>query len=1362
MEEVEKVPSHINSLSRCLPSPSPPLKLKQPHKKMPNNNSKKVPEVLRRVYGHRVRTLAETIVSLLPPPECRCRGRICLGCSGSDAFSFLLRQDDPSDYHRLLTQSFALFSQDSPRILVFYPDHNWQQENIVRNTVELMMYNSDVSYNVICNGYDKLARSSLSIKYLSTSAWSLLLTRIGDEVMVHLLKFASIFLSNSSKNHLQVTGPPMNNSLQYCKYSKYKIHGPQSGCQYQQTSPVAGHIQSGPRKTGRVDIEETSKSDAPISVNQSGRSLGTCSYLLLGQRKKRRIEIEGRPKMDGAISGLQPSGSFGIGNFMGSATHEVDGKPRKRRRPFSWQRRRIRRQTKSPEENVIRNCASICNAEETPNGKIQQSSELNLETPISLDRNTEFLSVSACNNKSLCSLPGDMCQNLPSSMDSEQHHTLKVQSKKVTSNCFCSLILQSPQKFRRVAQIKRRYMFYNSHFSHSIFPRSHILNKLKPNASGANSLIKLIFGVPDEQIIAHSSCGFHNNGYCPIRSKCLYHSLQDQLKTLIRNSQCCHHLKLMNKHCPASNFRPCSGGDDGLTSKVLRQQGILSMETQVWDYQFELNGSYCRHEQVISFIWAVCRSIIPLDLLGAPSSWRALRRNVSKFVQLRRFEDFDMVQCMHGLKTSCFPFLSKSTESSCCLCNHKMSGVWGEGSNMLKGHKKLENAKIILKNKLFESWIFWFFSYLVVPMVRANFYVTETKAGNQDVFYYQVSIWRKLMNGAISSLKEQNYSCLDRISFESILGKRPFGFSKVRFLPKENGVRTIANMTAPSKAWLSNKTFSSKNCSVAMAKKAGMCSKQNLFSFRSVNSVLHDLHVVLNRIKVEHPEKLGSSVFDYNDIYRKLCVFHSGLRNGSKAMPRVFIVIGDVSEAFDSVDQDKLLSIMKDALYDDKYLVKKYAQVVCSKKFLRVQYHNVSADQSSDSDITTSLAAVQLPSLSGVLIDQGTSKQIGQQFLHLLLCEHVKQNILQVGQNFYLQEVGIPQGSVLSSLLCSFYYGHLERNVIFPWLRKICEHCTIRCENFRELGISRCLHDSDHTSLQSDSTCGGPIPSNDDVTCPGRLQMVNLDKGHKLCLQGKQGFQNENVSFPKYMLLRLIDDFLFISTSKQQASSFFFRMQRGFRDYNCSMNGQKFCMNFDVEHQSGLLENGRYKGDDGVSFLPWSGLLVNCQTLEIQADYTRYRGTHMSSRLKVSVQSKPARHLKEKLCDYLRPKCHPIFYDSNINSPAIVRLNAYQTFLLCAMKFHCYFCAMPNIGSLSPKYYLEIIQRSLRLKKEELKWLGLSAYIRALRKKHSRHKELILLLRSNIETYERMGSTSPHLKYAVDDSHSSMLWKIKY
>jgi hypothetical protein len=35
--------------------------------------------------------------------------------------------------------------------------------------------------------------------------------------------------------------------------------------------------------------------------------------------------------------------------------------------------------------------------------------------------------------------------------------------------------------------------------------------------------------------------------------------------------------------------------------------------------------------------------------------------------------------------------------------------------------------------------------------------------------------------------------------------------------------------------------------------------------------------------------------------------------------------------------------------------------------------------------------------------------------------------LFQIGQRYYRQIVGIPQGSVLSVLLCSFFYGDLER-----------------------------------------------------------------------------------------------------------------------------------------------------------------------------------------------------------------------------------------------------------------------------------------------------------------------------------------------
>lgn len=92
---------------------------------------------------------------------------------------------------------------------------------------------------------------------------------------------------------------------------------------------------------------------------------------------------------------------------------------------------------------------------------------------------------------------------------------------------------------------------------------------------------------------------------------------------------------------------------------------------------------------------------------------------------------------------------------------------------------------------------------------------------------------------------------------------------------------------------------------------------------------------------------------------------------------------------------------------------------------------------------------------------------------------------------------------------------------------------------------------------------------------------------------------------PGSLLMRLIDDFIFISFSKEHALNFFNSMRRGFDDYNCYMNDSKYCFNFkfpNSEHYS----NSIYMADDGFSFIPWGGLLINCETLEIQADYTRY------------------------------------------------------------------------------------------------------------------------------------------------------------
>ena len=68
----------------------------------------------------------------------------------------------------------------------------------------------------------------------------------------------------------------------------------------------------------------------------------------------------------------------------------------------------------------------------------------------------------------------------------------------------------------------------------------------------------------------------------------------------------------------------------------------------------------------------------------------------------------------------------------------------------------------------------------------------------------------------------------------------------------------------------------------------------------------------------------------------------------------------------------------------------------------------------------------------------------------------------------------------------------------------------------------------------------------------------------------------------------------------------------------------------------------------------------------------------------------------------------------------------------------------------------------LQLEKGEVEWLGLYAYIQVLKRKQSQYKELLSLLELKLVNHKITGSESSELSYAVDRSHSSLLWKIKY
>ncbi|AQL06523.1 Telomerase reverse transcriptase catalytic subunit variant [Zea mays] len=824
--------------------------------------------------------------------------------------------------------------------------------------------------------------------------------------------------------------------------------------------------------------------------------------------------------------------------------------------------------------------------------------------------------------------------------------------------CFNCLMLNSSKRVSVDLLISRHTIFYNRKTSYNVFHGNHILNKRK--IPDALSLIIHIFGFKGccAKLL---KCNCHVS--TTTNSNCMCLSLPKLMNKLIRNSKRCQYRKLFLKHCPVNS--KCAA--DVAKNHNNKAHFLIGGKSAYYDQSYVQLEAYSTHQQVVSFIWAVLTRIIPEPLLGNSSSKRSLRINIWKFIKLRRFESFCLSDCIGELKVSHYSWLSNIGFSD-CFCSALMEKeIWSSNGSE---EEKLQN--------LLRCWISWMFSDIVIPLVQSYFYVTERESRRYDVLYYPKTVWRNLTSTAIASLNRQNFRILRGTSRKEAI--QSCYFSTVRFIPKAKDMRPLVNLRAQSK-----------------------------------NALLNNCHLIINKVKDENPDKFGSSVFDYNNVHQNIWHFISSVRSHLKEKIKIYIVVADVSKAFDCITHDMLLKVVDDALKCDDYVLRKCKKVVCNWSKNAIYRFDSNVSISNGDNVCDFL--IQLSSRGGILVDQGKSCKIRKKEIQCFLSKQVKCNILKIGQNFYSQRVGIIQGNKLSPNLCSLYFGHLENSELL-----------------------KSLHDN-------------KIDSEKDVLTPRSL------------------------------LMRFIDDFIFISFSKEQALNFFNRMRRGFVNYNCYMNDSKYGFNFEVAN-SEHCSNRIYKGDDGFSFIPWSGLLINCETLEIQADYTRYLDIHISSTITAKMHSS-AKYLESKLCHYMRPKCHPIFFDSVINSPGTVRLNIYQNFLLCAMKFHCYFRSMPDPGIMKPEL-LHIIKRTfrymhslvakrmheaelqydvrpvLKLRRKETMWLGLSAYLRVLQKKQSRYSELLASLREEIGRCGHLDRHNDALRYAVDDSHSSVFWKFKF
>ncbi|KAJ3394931.1 hypothetical protein HDU92_006396 [Lobulomyces angularis] len=283
-----------------------------------------------------------------------------------------------------------------------------------------------------------------------------------------------------------------------------------------------------------------------------------------------------------------------------------------------------------------------------------------------------------------------------------------------------------------------------------------------------------------------------------------------------------------------------------------------------------------------------------------------------------------------------------------------------------------------------------------------HFYVTESSSHKHRLFYFRNDVWELLLQPTVEKLTRFNLKLIGKKNnFTNVPEVEP---SNIRFLPKEKGFRPIINL---GRKVVDNRENYRK-------------------SKKSVNKLLENTFQILSYEKNNNEFLMGASCLGLTDIYKKFQEFKAKRNSLQKFDEKFYFVKIDVKQAFDSINQNLLLKIVYDIIKEEEYVIQRYAMLY--KNGERVHRNFMKKALPTIEQKPFSIMAKQLAQKlkNAILIDQIFYKYEKSGNIKEILSSHIERNLVKIGQKLYHQCTGIPQGSILSSLLCSLYYGNME------------------------------------------------------------------------------------------------------------------------------------------------------------------------------------------------------------------------------------------------------------------------------------------------------------------------------------------------
>jgi telomerase reverse transcriptase len=186
----------------------------------------------------------------------------------------------------------------------------------------------------------------------------------------------------------------------------------------------------------------------------------------------------------------------------------------------------------------------------------------------------------------------------------------------------------------------------------------------------------------------------------------------------------------------------------------------------------------------------------------------------------------------------------------------------------------------------------------------------------------------------------------------------------------------------------------------------------------------------------------GCSLFSVTDMFPKLAAFKASLMQQKLEQYPLYFAKVDVQTCFDTIPQTRLLSMVESLMSMQVYRTGKHVEISPLGALQRLDGEHIDppplkkyVSHSSGAKEMVSFQKLVQDKFVGlksntVFVNTNLQQQEIKDDLMRLLREHVERNLVKIGKKFYRQKMGIPQGSILSTILCNFFYAELERDIL--------------------------------------------------------------------------------------------------------------------------------------------------------------------------------------------------------------------------------------------------------------------------------------------------------------------------------------------